>query len=172
MTVERPEEEEIHLLFRKFSKPVVREFRIDLRERDEEQDYPPCKAGTRIVIKEGEGIVMVRGPEGEEFGIPGGRIGVDESVEEGAIREAKEETGLDVDLKRLSEMHKCQYIFKNWNLERWTFVFVAEAVGGTLTPADPNEIAEVAIFGRPPPYYGESHWLRSVWNECLSLGRG
>jgi len=172
ITVERPEQEEIHLLFKKYGRPVVREFQVDLRERDEKEDYPRCKGGTRIAVKERDGIVMVSSHEDERFWLPGGRIVVEESVEEGAIREAKEETGLEVDLKGLPEVHKCQYLFKNWNLERWIFVFVAEAVGGTLTPVDADEVAEVAIFQEPPPYYEEEHWLRSVWNECLGLGRG
>lgn len=165
MIVERPEEKEIHLLFKKYGRPIVREFRVDLRERDEKQDYPPCKGGSRIAIKKGNGIVMVSSPEGERFGLPGGRIAVGETVEEGAVRETREETGLEVELKGLAEMHKCQYLFKDWNLERWIFVFIAEATGGTLTPEDMDEVGEAAVFQELPPYYEEEHWLRNVWNK-------
>ena len=168
ITVERPGEEEIHHLFKKYGRPVIREFQLDLRERDEKQDYPECKGGTRIAVKKGNGIVMVRSPGGERFGLPGGRIQVGESVDDGAIREAKEETGLTVELRGLPEIHKCQYLFKKWNLERWIFVFVADALSGTLEPTDKAEIGKAAVFQEPPSDYGQDHWLRDVWNECLS----
>ncbi|MCK5292043.1 MAG: NUDIX hydrolase [Thermoplasmata archaeon] len=168
ISVERPSEEEVHCLTSKYGNPMVREFHIDLRERDEIQDYPECKGGTRIAIKSDDGIVLVRAREGGVFGLPGGRIWADESVEDGAIREAEEETGLIIELRGLPEIHKCQYLFKNWNLERWIFVFVADASSGTLEPADKAEIEKAAVFQEPPSDYGKEHWLRDVWNECLS----
>ncbi len=169
MTVERPGEEEIHLLFKRYGRPIVREFRVDLRERDEKQDYPPCKGGSRIAIKKGGGIVMVSSPGGESWGLPGGRIVMEESVEDGAIREAKEETGLEIELKGLAQVHKNQYLFREWNLERWIFVFTAVAVGGCLTPEDEEEVGGIAVFPEPPPNLKEVRWLRTVWNECLGL---
>ncbi len=163
--MERPAEEEVHLLFKKYGKPVTREFRFDLSERDEKQDYPECKGGAKIAVKNGKGMVMVRHPGEKRYGLPGGRIWADESVEEGAIREAKEETGLEVELRELPEMHKCQYLFRDWSLERWIFVFIAETTGGGLCPVDVDEIGEAIVFERLPSYYGEDHWLRGIWNE-------
>ncbi len=165
ITVERPGEREIHRLFKKYGRPVTREIRFDLRERKERKDYPECKGGTRIAIRMGNGIVMVKASSGERYGLPGGRIAINESIEEGAIREAVEETGLEVRLKELPEMHKCQYLFKGWNLERWVFIFVAETAGGNLSPRDQKEVSEVAVWEDLPVYYGEDHWLRTIWNE-------
>jgi ADP-ribose pyrophosphatase YjhB (NUDIX family) len=169
ITVERPDEQEIHLLSDKYGKPLVREFHIDLRERDEIQDYPDCKGGSRIAIKSDDGIVLVRAREGGIFGLPGGRIWADESVADGTIREAEEETGLIVELRGLPELHKCQYLFKNWSLERWVFVFTAYAVGGILAPKDNEEIDEAAVFRELPSDYGRKSWMRTIWDECLNL---
>ena len=66
------------------------------------------------------------------------------------------------------EIHKCQYLFKNWNLERWIFVFVADALSGILEPTDKTEIGKAAVFREPPSDYGQNHWLRDIWKECLS----
>jgi 8-oxo-dGTP pyrophosphatase MutT (NUDIX family) len=167
--VERPDEEEIHHLTGKYGKPLVREFRCDMRERDEIQDYPECKGGTRIGIKSDDGIVLVRARTGGVFVLPGGRIWADESVEDGAIREAEEETGLAIELRGLPELHKCQYLFKNWSLERWVFVFIADAVGGSMVPKDKEEIAEVAAFRELPSDYGQEHWMQRICDACLDL---
>jgi ADP-ribose pyrophosphatase YjhB (NUDIX family) len=168
ITVERPDEEEIHHLTSKYGEPLVREFYTDMRERDEIQDYPECKGGSRIGIRSDNGIVLVRSREGGVFGLPGGRIWANESVEDGAIREAEEETGLIVELRGLPELHKCQYLFKNWSLERWVLVFIADSVGGSLVPKDKEEIDETAVFQELPSDYGPKHWMQRIWKECLN----
>jgi 8-oxo-dGTP pyrophosphatase MutT (NUDIX family) len=139
-----------------------------LRERDEIQDYPDCKGGTRIGIKSNNGVVLIRARKGGIFGLPGGRIWADESVEDGAIREAEEETGLVIELRGLPELHKCQHLFKNWSLERWIFVFIADAVGGYLVPKDEEEIDKTAVFRELPSEYGQKHWMQRIWDECLN----
>lgn len=56
-----------------------------------------------VVIHEGDYFVMVKRNEEPAKGlwwIPGGRLLKDETMEEGAVRKAKEETGLDVEVER------------------------------------------------------------------------
>ena len=58
-----------------------------------------------IVIPDGEGRVLLIRRDSEPYqgswALPGGFIDVGETVEDAAVREAKEETGLDVELSRL-----------------------------------------------------------------------
>ncbi len=54
-----------------------------------------------VVVKDGAVLLLFRRKQGEEYYVlPGGSLEKKESIEEGAIREAKEETGLTVELKK------------------------------------------------------------------------
>lgn len=166
ISLERPEEKEIHHLIEKYGQPTVRDFLFDHHERDEKEDYPKCKGGCRILIRrDGRTVLVSHGPAGG-FYLPGGRIWERETVEEGAIREAREETGLDVELKKMPELHKCQYLFKDWNLERWVFIFIATCVGGSLEPQDKGEIHQVATFESPPPHFDGVEWFQNIWKTA------
>ena len=58
-----------------------------------------------IVIPDGEGRVLLiqraNDPYEGSWALPGGFVDMGETVEDAAVREAKEETGLDVELLRL-----------------------------------------------------------------------
>lgn len=57
-----------------------------------------------VVIPAGDGIVLIRranDPFKGQWALPGGFVEVGETVETAAIREAKEETNLDVEIGRL-----------------------------------------------------------------------
>lgn len=54
-----------------------------------------------VFIKEGKILLMYRFKNGEEYYVfPGGGVEDNETIEQAAIREAKEETGLTVTLKK------------------------------------------------------------------------
>ena len=62
-----------------------------------------------IVIPDGEGRVLLIQRASEPFqgswALPGGFVDLGETVEEAAVREAKEETGLDVEILRLVDVY-------------------------------------------------------------------
>jgi 8-oxo-dGTP diphosphatase len=66
------------------------------------------------------------------YGLPKGTINRGESLEQGAIREIKEETGFDVELQGYLGGHHAQFEnpYNNYEWDRITHYFVAEATGG------------------------------------------
>ncbi len=60
-----------------------------------------------ILIEDGKVLLVLRGrePFKGEWALPGGRIEDDETAEECCIREMKEETGLDVEIIRLTGLY-------------------------------------------------------------------
>ncbi|MDD5747826.1 MAG: NUDIX hydrolase [Actinomycetota bacterium] len=73
---------------------------------------------------------------------PSGAAYPGESLEQGAIREAKEETGLDVELTRYLARINATFT-NNGRIIKWTtHIFEAREVGGSICPHDTEEIAE------------------------------
>jgi ADP-ribose pyrophosphatase YjhB (NUDIX family) len=95
-----------------------------------------------IIIELKGGIVLVRRknpPEG--WALPGGFVDYGETLETAAVREAKEETGLDIELIR--QFHTYSDPQRDPRHHTITTVYVAEAQG-TATAGD--DAGEVAIF--------------------------
>ena len=100
-----------------------------------------------IEFDDGSIILIKRGhaPFQGEWAIPGGKMDGDESIEETAIREAKEETGLDVSLTRIVGVYS-----KADRDPRGRFVsvvYVAKAIGGILkASSDAKEFIKTKEF--------------------------
>ena len=93
------------------------------------------------IIDDGK-ILLTKRDDFEVWCLPGGSVEDGESLAEGAVREAKEETGLDVELTRLvgiysrmgGGMHDVHAV-----------LYAAKPVGGELR-TQPQETIEVAYF--------------------------
>ena len=75
---------------------------------DVQRRYPPCPlVGVGILIVEGENILLAKrenDPGKGRWSIPGGLLELGEPVRDGAKREAKEETGIDVEIEDLLDV--------------------------------------------------------------------
>lgn len=80
-------------------------------------------------------------PEGA-LRAPSGAAVEGESLEEGAIREAYEETGLDIELVRYLARINVLFISEGRKIEWISHVFEARQVSGELCPVDTEEIEE------------------------------
>jgi 8-oxo-dGTP diphosphatase len=97
-----------------------------------------------IIVEVEEGIVLIKRknpPYG--WALPGGFVDYGESLEEAALREAKEETSLDVEL--LSQLGAYSDPARDPRHHTISVVFIARAVG---KPKAADDAAEVEVFGR------------------------
>jgi ADP-ribose pyrophosphatase YjhB (NUDIX family) len=63
--------------------------------------FPPPFISVNLIIRDGNKLLLIERRDGLGLGLPGGFLGLKESVEAAAIREAKEETGLNIELKEI-----------------------------------------------------------------------
>ncbi|OHE60970.1 MAG: NUDIX hydrolase [Thermodesulfovibrio sp. RBG_19FT_COMBO_42_12] len=92
-----------------------------------------------LIIEYNRGIVLIKRknpPEG--WALPGGFVEYGESLEAAAVREAKEETGLDVELLR--QFHAYSDPKRDPRHHTITIVFLAKAKGNAVAGDDAKEI--------------------------------
>ena len=103
------------------------------------------RQGAAVLIADARGrVLLIHEDYGRHrWGLPGGRHEPGESIEETAIREAKEETNLDVELGELIGEYMIVSASGQELLD--VSVFIATIAGGELAPNE-GEIAEVGWF--------------------------
>ncbi|MBM4135481.1 MAG: NUDIX hydrolase [Nitrospira sp.] len=92
-----------------------------------------------LIIEYNGGILLIKRknpPEG--WALPGGFVDYGESLEAAAVREAKEETGLDVELVR--QFHAYSQPGRDPRHHTITMVFLAKAKGRAIAGDDAKEI--------------------------------
>jgi ADP-ribose pyrophosphatase YjhB (NUDIX family) len=97
-----------------------------------------------IIIEVGGGIVMIKRkypPRG--WALPGGFVETGETIESAAIREAKEETSLDISLK--GQFHTYSAPDRDPRHHTISTVFIAGAEG---VPRAADDAADLGIFTR------------------------
>lgn len=90
-----------------------------------------------IVLNEKNEILLIKGPR-RGWEIPGGQVEEGESLRAAAIRETKEESGIDV------EIIKFCGIFQNISESICNTLFLAKPIGGEFTTS--SESLEVGFF--------------------------
>jgi len=90
-----------------------------------------------IVLNNKNEILLIKGPR-RGWEMPGGQVEEGESVREAAIRETKEESGIDV------EVVKFCGIFQNVERSICNTLFLGKAIGGE--PTTSPESLEVGFF--------------------------
>jgi len=96
-----------------------------------------------IIIEHGTGIVLIlRRNEPQQWAIPGGYCDYGESLEQAAVREAREETGLTVEL--IEQFHTYSDPQRDPRQHNITTVYIARAIGGVLQAQD--DAQEIGVF--------------------------
>ena len=102
--------------------------------------YIPAKhfvSAATIVLNDQKEILLIKGPE-RGWEMPGGIVEEGESLKEAAIRETKEETGIDIEILAFCG------IFQNVKKSICNTLFLAKPIGGT--PTTSSESLEVGFF--------------------------
>ncbi len=99
--------------------------------------------GATVAIIQDNKILMTLRSDWEIWCLPGGHVDEGESVAEAAIREAKEEVGVDVQLTSFVGVYSRIGGDSTMHLN----LFTAEIVGGTLTP-QPEEVLDIQFFSK------------------------
>jgi ADP-ribose pyrophosphatase YjhB (NUDIX family) len=109
-----------------------------------------------IIIKEGGGVVLIlRRNEPCLWAIPGGYCDYEESLEQAAVREAWEETGLEVEL--IEQFHTYSDPRRDPRQHNITTVYIALPIGGVLEAQD--DAQEIGVFSEKdlPPVLAFDH---------------
>jgi len=106
------------------------------------REYPTRPiAGVGVMIQDGEKYLLIKraaNPDKGLWSVPGGLVEVGERIEDAAVREALEETCLDVELvKRLGVVDKIEYDDKGEVYYHFVIIqYLAVVKGGEMRPMD------------------------------------
>jgi ADP-ribose pyrophosphatase YjhB (NUDIX family) len=127
-----------------------------------------------LIVKDGKFLLVEEGKPGREglFNLPGGHVEADESLFAAAIREAKEESGYDVELTGVVGIYQSISDYGNFSGP----VFCARIIGGQATTSREHpsqrwvtyeELQTLAkankLFTTYPPFAVEHYLKRDVF---------
>lgn len=110
------------------------------------KDYIGVGVGAFIINENNELLLQKRAvpAEKDRWCIPGGRVEMFETLEDTVIREAKEETDLDV--KIISMMGVCNHIIKEENAHWVAVSYLCEIENGEPRIMEPDKASDMKWF--------------------------
>jgi ADP-ribose pyrophosphatase YjhB (NUDIX family) len=104
-----------------------------------------------IVTDDQDRILLIRRTDNDNWAVPGGAIDLGESLVQAAMRETKEESGIDCQITGISGIytdpkHVILYTSNGEVRQEFSIVLTARPVGGELTPS--SETSEVRWVDR------------------------
>ncbi|GGM82022.1 NUDIX hydrolase [Thermopolyspora flexuosa] len=94
-----------------------------------------------VVTNDAGDILLIRRSDNDNWAVPGGAIDLGESLPQAAIRETREETGIECEITGLvgiytDPRHVILYTSNGEVRQEFSIVVTARAIGGTPTPSD------------------------------------
>jgi 8-oxo-dGTP pyrophosphatase MutT (NUDIX family) len=94
-----------------------------------------------VVVNDAGEILMIRRSDNDNWAVPGGAIDLGESVAQAAVRETREESGIDCETTGLvgiysDPRHVILYTSNGEARQEFSIVLTARPVAGTPTPSE------------------------------------
>ena len=94
-----------------------------------------------VVVNDAGDILMIQRSDNENWAVPGGAIDLGESMTQAAIRETKEESGIDCEITGLigiytDPKHVLLYTSNGEVRQEFSILLTANVTGGQLTESD------------------------------------
>ena len=121
--------------------------RVDYLDNAEAPAAHSLVPSVNVAVRNEEGeLLVIRRSDNENWALPGGAMDCGESMVEAAVRETKEETGIDCEVTGLvgiytNPRHVILYTSDGEVRQECSFVFTARATGGQ--PRTSSESSEV-----------------------------
>jgi ADP-ribose pyrophosphatase YjhB (NUDIX family) len=114
-----------------------------------------------VVANEAGEILLIRRTDNDKWALPGGVIDLGESVRQAAIRETKEETGIECEITGIVGIysdpgHIIRYTSNEEVRQEFAIVLTGRFLSGDLTPSSESR---------------EVHWVAMGTTESLSMDR-
>lgn len=131
--------------------------RIDYYDDPEAPAANSLVPSANVVVTNDAGeVLMIRRADNNNWAVPGGAMELGESLVQAAVRETREETGIDCEITGLvgiytDPKHVILYTSDGEARQEFSVVFTARAIGGAPTPSsesvevhwkDPAELAD------------------------------
>ncbi len=108
-------------------------------------DPPRLMVTVFVFIRQDDTLLLVKQNYGQRYwSLPGGKVEVGESIDRAAIREVKEETGLDIRLGRVVGL------YSKPEENALAVTFAGECTGGALAPSHEISDCRYFLFDRLP----------------------
>jgi ADP-ribose pyrophosphatase YjhB (NUDIX family) len=94
-----------------------------------------------VVVNEAGAILMIRRTDNDNWAVPGGAIDLGESVRQAAVRETKEESGIDCEITGIvgiysDPKHVILYTSNGEVRQEFSILLTGRPLGGEPTPSD------------------------------------
>lgn len=128
----------------------------------DDPDAPPANSvvpsANVIVVNDQDEILMMRRTDNDNWAIPGGGMDLGESITDTAVRETREETGIECEITGLvgiytNPRHVIRYTSNEEVRQEFSIVFRGRPTGGELRPSnessEPRWIAPAVALSLP-----------------------
>ncbi len=123
---------------------------------------PGVGVGVGVIILNGKGEILIKkrkGSHAEKYSIPGGRVDIGETFEEAAVREIKEEAGIEIQNPEVIAVTNNLETYREDGVHFVSIILVARKYKGAVTNMEPEKCEELGWYDPrklPQPHFDAS----------------